>query len=339
MERWVSWAMAVAMLAAVPGCNATSGQWRKSVAALEVEGFMLVPEGIEPGKIVGPGVYVGVVHGKSAGTGFFVDGEGTMITNAHVTRRATRILAKSEDNAMVDVSWLSAVDPACDIAVLKAERPPRISPVRYAEPGQVRKGQPIRIIGNSMNLGLSVYHGRVTNIIEPRKGDLVVVDANYREGASGGPVFDDKDILVGVVVGAVSGTGMMGITVPAWKVAKVVDGTTGFSVDKPVGAFYTSAELNRRLKELGSREGTIDPGDAHGLLMPLEQTRDYVMVVQVVEGEVGFGLGAQPIARLNGGDVFKMVLTAKESGVLSGFMKNLGSEPAVLRYGLAIVDW
>lgn len=326
-------------LVGLAACGPTTAQWKQSVACLEVDGFALVAKGIEPGKVVGPGSYVGVVQGKSAGTGFFIDAKGTMVTNAHVIRRAARVLAKMEDKAMVDVSNLLAVDPESDIAILRAEKAPDIASLRFLPAGEVRKDQPILVVGNSMDLGLSVYRGTVTNVLDAAKGDWVVVNADYRQGASGGPVFDDKGNLISVVAASVPGLGTMGVTVPAWKVRRVVDGTTGIAVDKHVARFYTEQELNRRLKPLGIREEKIEPSQAHALVIGLEQTRDYVIVIQVLDGEVGFGIGRQPIARLKGQEEFTMALTAQESGALQGFLVNLGSEPANVRCGLAIVDW
>jgi len=331
--------LALLCLFGLAACGATTPQWKKSVACLEVEGFALVAEGIEQGKVVGPGTYVGIVHGKSAGTGFFIDDKGTMVTNAHVIRRATRVLAKMEDKSMVDVSNLLAVDPEADIAILRSEKAPRISSLRFLLAGQVQKDQPILVVGNSMDLGLSLYRGTVTNILDEDKGSWVIVNADYRQGASGGPVFDEKGNLISVVAASVPGLGTMGMTVPAWKVRRVVDGTTGIAIDKPVGEFYTEDELNQRLKTLGVRDARLESSQANMLLFGIEQTRDYVFVLEVLEGDVGFGINGQPIARLKGQEEFMMALTATESGILEGFLLNLGSEPAKVRFELAVVEW
>lgn len=336
--HWIVAVVAVGLVGTVACCK-SGDRWKKSVAALEVEGFALVPEGIEPGRMVGPGKYLGLVPQRSSGTGFFVNSNGTMITNAHVTRRATRVLAKMEDKTLLDVSWLLAVDPDTDIAVLRAEKTRKVCPLRFLERKDVEKGQPIMVVGNSMDLGLSVYHGSVTNILDADMDELVIVNADFREGASGGPVFDEKGNLVSVVTGGLQGMGTMGITIPAWKVSKVIDGTSGIRVDKAIDKFYTQEELIQRLKEVRSQESTLERDDAVALVMPLEQTRDYVMLVQVLEGEVGFGLARQPLARLRSQDSFMMALTAVESGSGSGFLVNLGTEPARIRYGLAMVDW
>ncbi len=166
---------------------------------------------------------------ECAATGFFVNGEGYILTNAHVVEDAQRCLAGSPQakimaklaepgaHAATAVSCdVVGIDNVHDLALLKTERPsPAASPYPYAwlDPRPVRPGARIVVIGyptfrweprqeeakvvrvSAMNLW-----GEEDIASESgRRAQVVVFDAPLEMGSSGSPVCLEAGVVVGVV--------------------------------------------------------------------------------------------------------------------------------------------
>ena len=152
----------------------------------------------------------GLDSGK-AGTGFFVSGDGTLLTAAHVVSdcRRTQIISR-----IVPRTWVSVVasDVANDIAVLRAidYRPPAFVPVS-ASPPVSRK---VVILGYPGAGSLTVaaetsgvvendkFPANIGQLGSPRHM-LWLLAPEIGHGFSGGPIYDPRH---GAVVGMVKGT-------------------------------------------------------------------------------------------------------------------------------------
>jgi uncharacterized protein len=145
-----------------------------------------------------------------AGTGFFVGGDGTLLTAAHVVKECHRTQIISRYVARTWVSVVAA-DEANDIAILKAVdlRPPSIARIATAPPVSDK----LFVLGYPSTVGLTVA-AETWGVVENQKFPAGIgALANPREqlwmsapavthGYSGGPIFDPK---LGAVVGMVKG--------------------------------------------------------------------------------------------------------------------------------------
>jgi S1-C subfamily serine protease len=111
---------------------------------------------------IGPGQ--GDKNRACSATGFFVNEEGYILTNAHVVEDARRCLAGSPEAKIVaklprpDARAATAVscevvalDEEHDLALLKTERPPPEGenyPVAFLEEREVRAGAEVRVLGH-----------------------------------------------------------------------------------------------------------------------------------------------------------------------------------------------
>jgi S1-C subfamily serine protease len=153
------------------------------------------------------------VVGKT-GTGFFVSGDGTLLTAAHVVNECRRMQVISK---YVPRTWVSLIasDRVHDIAVLKAAelRPPSIA--RIAAGGPV--SSKLFILGYPASAGLTVaaatwgvtqnqkFPANVGPLANPREL-LWMQAADVTNGYSGGPIFDPQlGAVVGIVKGEVDG--------------------------------------------------------------------------------------------------------------------------------------
>ena len=156
-------------------------------------------------------------------TGFFVNEQGYLLTNAHVMEEARRCLAASPSGKIVaklarpgartaqayscDVV---AVDELRDLAVLKTERPlPADASPFYAflDGDEPPAGARISVTGHPAFAWHAVTDrgrlvGRARLALDDKsaeKSDVLILDVSLRKGSSGSPVVLESGAVVGVV--------------------------------------------------------------------------------------------------------------------------------------------
>ena len=157
---------------------------------------------------------------SGAGSAVVVDGEGLLLTNAHVVGRASRGTAVFSDGSETDVDVVGA-DPLSDLAVVRARggTPP---PAELGDAGSLRVGQLVVAVGNPLGLSGSVTAGVVSGLgrsLPTRDGrtarvveDVIQTDAALNPGNSGGALADSRSRVVGINT-AVAGWGL-GLAIP-----------------------------------------------------------------------------------------------------------------------------
>jgi serine protease Do len=135
----------------------------------------------------------------SAGSGFFVEPGGLIVTNHHVIRGASRIQVTFQSGGAAPATVIGS-DELTDIALLRAERAGG-PPVPWGSSSALRVGQWVMAAGNPFGLGGTVTVGIVSALgrdIEVGPFDAFIqTDAAINPGNSGGPLFN----LAGEVVG------------------------------------------------------------------------------------------------------------------------------------------
>jgi S1-C subfamily serine protease len=138
----------------------------------------------------------------SAGTGFFVAGDGTIVTNSHVVDDCTSISVRPENEPAISAQ-LVARDKVQDLALVHADVRPRASArlrsaVRLGESVAVFGFPYVDVLASSGNFTL----GNVTALSGFRDDkSQVQISAPVQSGNSGGPLLDTTGNVVGVVVG------------------------------------------------------------------------------------------------------------------------------------------
>ena len=142
---------------------------------------------------------------EGAGTGFVVDGDGLIATNAHVVAGATDVKVTFDDGKTVDGTVLGT-DTTDDLAVVKVDRT-GLHTLTLGDSDQLEVGMPVVAIGNALALpgGPTATSGIVSALdrsIATDNGEhldnLIQTDAAINPGNSGGPLLTLDGSVVGV---------------------------------------------------------------------------------------------------------------------------------------------
>lgn len=141
---------------------------------------------------------------QSLGSGVIIDGEGHILTNAHVVDKASKIyVALSDTNRELEARLIGS-DDRIDLAVLKIVAKgvyPFLPPTRSDD---LMLGETVIAIGNPLGLGHSITTGIVSSLkrriqIDKRLSSVFIqTDALINPGNSGGPLINVNGDLVGI---------------------------------------------------------------------------------------------------------------------------------------------
>ena len=171
--------------------------------------------------------------GQGAGSGFLIDGDGHIVTNAHVVAdaRAVTVIFYNGEEVRAEVV---GTDLDSDLAVVRVqELPDGVVPLTLAEIEEVSPGDRVVAIGNpfslggSMTLGIVSAVGRTIPTAETPFSipQAIQTDASINPGNSGGPLLDLDGRVVGVNAQIATQTGTssgVGFAIPSNVVRRVV---------------------------------------------------------------------------------------------------------------------
>lgn len=159
-----------------------------------------------------PGTYTSA---QGFGTGTLVGPDKKYIlTAAHVVADASKITVEFKDGTMLN-AYNRRVDRIADVAIIELERPVlNRTSAKIGDSDSVRVGDDIFIIGNPLGLAHSVSRGIISSKHSEnskwnnkRLMEFFQTDAAINKGNSGGPMFNMKGELIGVVSSILSFSG------------------------------------------------------------------------------------------------------------------------------------
>jgi S1-C subfamily serine protease len=165
--------------------------------------------------------------GIATGSGFVLDKEGYILTNAHVVEGARKAGVRfTEESALVEAEIVGS-DLSTDLAVLKIdpEDAPELTPLTLGDSARMRVGDPVIAIGNPFGYDRTVTTGIVSalqrQISAPNNfqiDNVIQTDASINPGNSGGPLIDARGEVVGInsqiATGGSNGSVGIGFAVP-----------------------------------------------------------------------------------------------------------------------------
>lgn len=162
------------------------------------------------------------------GSGFFIDGEGHIVTSDHVVADAAEVTVTLHDGARHEARVVGR-DARTDLAVLRIEGGGSSPWLAFGDDAAARVGDWVVAVGNPFGFGGTVTAGilsaRGRDIRSGGYGDFLQVDAPINRGSSGGPLFDTRGRVIGVnaaIYGPAGGNVGIGFAVPASIAAPVV---------------------------------------------------------------------------------------------------------------------
>ena len=212
----------------------------------------------------------------ATGSGFLVDNDGHILTNAHVVEGAKRVDVQLGDGD-TQQAQIVGTDPSTDIALLKVDNTEGANPLPLADSSKVQVGDPVVAIGNPFGLDRTVTTGIVSALqrqIQAPNGfsisDVIQTDAAINPGNSGGPLIDGAGQVIGInsqIESQSGGNEGVGFAVPIKTAADVVS------------QLENGGEVQRAY--LGLSGGDITPSIAQALNLPVQQG---VLIEQVLNG-------------------------------------------------------
>ncbi len=233
----------------------------------------------------------------AGGSGFVLNDDGEVVTNAHVITNgegenrkvADRVFVEFKDGNIIPAE-IVGFDPFSDVGLLKVD-PDAIDlePLELGDSDEVVVGEPVAVIGSpfgadhSLSTGVVSQTGRsVMSLTDFQIEGAIQTDASINPGNSGGPMLDADGRVIGISQQYQTGSGAS-------------DGV-GFGV--PVNTIKSSAEQLRENGEasyayIGVSTQPLYPQLAEKLGLDVDRG---AIVAEVVEG------GPAAAAGIRGGD-------------------------------------
>ncbi len=148
------------------------------------------------------------------GSGFVLDGNGYIATNAHVvttedtgggTKQADQVYIEFLDGNRVPAEIVGH-DPNADVALLKVDPDDlSLTPLHLGESHTISVGEPVAAIGSpfgerqSLSIGvISALDRTIQSLTKFEIGDAIQTDAAINPGNSGGPLLDAQGRVIGI---------------------------------------------------------------------------------------------------------------------------------------------
>lgn len=168
---------------------------------------------------------------RSLGSGVVIDPAGLVLTNAHVTARASKIYIALPGQRREVEARLVGYDELLDLAVVRL--PARQSGANYpslqlGRADDLLVGETVIAIGNPLGLGSSITTGVVSGPLRALSLDddftalFIQTDALINPGNSGGPLINIKGELIGINTAIARQAQGIGFAIPADVVRRVL---------------------------------------------------------------------------------------------------------------------
>jgi putative serine protease PepD len=146
-------------------------------------------------------------QGTATGSGFAVDKDGYIVTNAHVVEGADSVQVSFSENGDSTDAQVKGVDRSTDVAVLKVDpsKVKDLTTIPLGDSSKAQVGDPVVAIGNPFGLSRTVTTGIVSGLqrqIQAPNGftiaNVIQTDAAINPGNSGGPLLDSSGRVIGI---------------------------------------------------------------------------------------------------------------------------------------------
>ncbi|MFV0502971.1 MAG: S1C family serine protease [Lachnospirales bacterium] len=288
--------------------------------------------------------YFGMTQeGEGAGTGFVIkidNDNAYLITNNHVISGANEIGIQFHNTEEYVPANVVGTQPENDLAIisvslsdLKTAGVTNISPVTFGNSDDIRVGDSVIAIGNSLGQGISATSGMISvtnkNIeIEGNSFDVFQTDAAINPGNSGGPLIDENGNVIGVNTaklinsseGSVEG---MAYAIPSNIVVEVIDsiiessnkafmGITGTTITEEIADAYSLPPMGVIVIEVVSGGSAEISGIQSGDIITSLQGQPITSIENLQEKIQSIPVGDKAsIKILRDGQTMELTLTLK----------------------------
>ena len=159
-------------------------------------------------------------EGFSLGSGFLINREGYILTNAHVISNSVNIRVVLSEGRKEYPAKIIGIDRLTDTALIKIEPDfiPTVLP--FGDSDKLQMGEMVLAIGNPLGFQHSVTSGLISakERVAPHAGDRYVnflqTDSAINPGSSGGPLINLYGEVVGINTAIVEQAQLIGFAIP-----------------------------------------------------------------------------------------------------------------------------
>ncbi|MBW4490726.1 MAG: trypsin-like peptidase domain-containing protein [Trichocoleus desertorum ATA4-8-CV12] len=255
---------------------------------------------------------------RGIGSGFVIDSDGLLLTNAHVVNEADTVTVSFQDGRILDGQVLGK-DPVTDVAVIQVQAED-LPTVTIGDSDAVKQGQWAIAIGNPLGLQETVTVGVISGTerssaaigIPDKRVGFIQTDAAINPGNSGGPLLNAAGDVIGINTAILQGAQGLGFAIPintAQTIAQQLIATG--EVQHPYIGVQMAA-LNPQVKQFinTSPDSGMQVEADQGILVVQVQRNSPAAKAGVRVGDVIQRVDDQPVTQAN-----KMQQLIEEAGV------------------------
>ena len=218
---------------------------------------------------------------RGQGSGIVIDGQGMVLTNAHVVDGAERVEVTLASGQELEGSVLG-IDPVTDLAVVRIAKTPGLKAAPLGDSSALDVGDWAIALGTpyglerTVTLGIvSSLHRNITSLgFSDKRLELIQTDAAINPGNSGGPLINASGEVIGINTLVRSGPGAgLGFAIP-------INLAKGVAAQLSQGDSVVHPYLGLQLVPLNPRLARDNNADPNALLQLPE--RDGALVQRVI---------------------------------------------------------
>ena len=164
---------------------------------------------------------------RGNGSGFIINSNGEILTNAHVVDGADRVTVELKDGRKFNGQVLGE-DPVTDVAVIKIDAD-NLPTVPLGDSEGVQPGEAVIAIGNPLGLNYTVTSGIISATgrsssdigAADKRVDYIQTDAAINPGNSGGPLLNASGQVIGMNTAIIRGAQGLGFAIPVNTVKRI----------------------------------------------------------------------------------------------------------------------
>lgn len=221
-------------------------------------------------------VYDASAKPLASGSGFFINSDGTAITNFHVIEGAHSAKITTIEGKNYNVEGVYSLDEGLDIAKIKVDGK-GFPTVNIDNSGNVMGGSIAYTIGSPLGLSNTMSEGIIAN---PNR---IINDMSYYQitapisaGSSGGPLFDKEGHVIGIASGGYLEGQNLNIAIPITNIANLSDNTV-----TKLSTIASQAKKANVALLLSSSNVTLNVGNTTNVIISFENY-DYMVEVEYV---------------------------------------------------------
>ncbi len=165
---------------------------------------------------------------RGQGSGFIIDSQGVLLTNAHVVNEADRVTVTLKDGRTFE-GKVQGVDPVTDLAVVKISGAKNLPVATLGKSDDVQVGDWAIAVGNPLGLDNTVTLGIVSTLkrssatigMGDKRIEFIQTDAAINPGNSGGPLLNGQGEVIGINTAIRADATGIGFAIPIDKVKTI----------------------------------------------------------------------------------------------------------------------